>query len=117
MIKPHFFKLSSYTATTSGELKGLDALDAADFKGKHLLVVEDIYDTGNSMSKLLISLRAKEPATLKVAVALHKKVAVNLKHGYFADYIAFFIPEFFAIGFGLDYNQYLREIPHLCKIS
>ena len=60
---------------------------------------------------------AQQPKSLKVAIAFHKKVAVNLHYGYFADYIGFLIPDFFIIGFGMDYNEHFRDLPHICSIS
>jgi hypoxanthine phosphoribosyltransferase len=45
------------------------------------------------------------------------KMKVNLEIGYFADFIGFIIPTHFVIGFGLDYNEHFRELPHLCKIN
>jgi hypoxanthine-guanine phosphoribosyltransferase len=69
------------------------------------------------MKYLLKHLNDFEPASIKVAIAFHKKVEVNIHLNYFADYIGFLIPNYFVIGFGLDYNEKFRELPHLCKIN
>ena len=86
-------------------------------KGKNVLIVEDIYDTGHSMNSLLKHLLTLEPASVKVAIAFHKKVEVNIHLNYFANFTGFLIPNHFVIGFGLDYNEKFRELPHLCKIN
>ena len=62
-------------------------------------------------------LQAYNPASLKVSTLFHKKNLNNLKHNYFADYIGFVIPDVFVIGFGMDYNDYYRDLNHLCVIN
>lgn len=54
---------------------------------------------------------------MKVAINFHMKMPVNIQFDYFADYIGFLVPDVFVIGFGSDYNEELRELPHLCSIS
>ena len=81
------------------------------------MIVEDIYDSGNSLFVMNESLKALKPKRLSYAIAFHKKNPENLKYKFYADYIGFFIPDKFVIGYGLDYNQYFRELPHLCIIS
>ena len=76
--------------------------------------MEDMYDTGNSMIKLREKMEELKVASLQVAIAFHKKTQANVKHGYFADYIGFLVPDAFVIGYGLDYNEYFRELSHVC---
>lgn len=58
-----------------------------------------------------------KPASLKYAIAFHKKNHKNIHNNFFADYIGFFIPDVFVFGYGMDYNEYFREMSHLCVIS
>jgi hypoxanthine phosphoribosyltransferase len=104
-----FMKLSSYGAQkiSSGEVRELKHIDA-DIKGRHVIIVEDIVDTGLSMEFMLDSLAKEEPASMKVATLLHKfeatKVDVPL------DFIGFRIKNHFVVGYGLDYGQVGRNL-------
>jgi len=104
-----FMKLSSYGAKkiSSGEVKELKHIDA-DIKGRHVIVVEDIVDTGLSMEFILAQMVKDEPASIKVATLLHKfeatKVDVPL------DYVGFRIKNHFVVGYGLDYGQVGRNL-------
>lgn len=69
------------------------------------------------MMRMLESLRALEPAELKTATIFHKKNIKNLKHNYYADYVGFVVPDVFVIGYGMDFNELFREIPHLVVMS
>jgi hypoxanthine phosphoribosyltransferase len=62
-------------------------------------------------------LEAFGPASLKIATLFHKKNPKNLGHNYFADYVGFLIPDEFIIGYGMDYNEYYRDLNHLCVIN
>ncbi|MEM1127293.1 MAG: hypoxanthine phosphoribosyltransferase [Bacteroidota bacterium] len=105
-----FLKLSSYgdRKVSSGNVEELKSLDA-QIQGRHVLIVEDIVDTGLSMQYMMSRLAAAKPASLASAVLLHKpdaaKVEVQL------DYVAFSIPNLFVLGYGLDYGQLGRNLP------
>ena len=104
-----FLKLSSYGAQkiSSGEVKELKHIDA-DIKGRHVIVVEDIVDTGLSMEFILSRLAADEPASLKVATLLHKYEATKVEVPL--DYVGFRIKNHFVLGYGLDYGQVGRNL-------
>lgn len=104
-----FLKLSSYGASkiSSGSVKELKAVDA-DLKGRHVIVVEDIVDTGLSMQYLLERLAKEEPATLKTATLLHKFEATKVEVPL--DYVGFRIKNLFVVGYGLDYGQVGRNL-------
>ncbi len=107
-----FMKLSSYgdEKVSSGRVDELKRVDA-DLEGRHVIVVEDIVDTGLSMEYMLDRLREYKPASIRCAVLLHKYEATRADLDL--DYIAFKIPNLFVIGYGLDYGQLgrnLREI-------
>jgi hypoxanthine phosphoribosyltransferase len=82
-----------------------------------VIVVEDIFDSGSTIMKLRNTLLGFQLKSLKFAVLFHKKNHKNLKHNFFADYIGFYIPDVFVIGYGMDYNEYYRDLSHLCVIN
>jgi len=104
-----FLKLSSYGAekVSSGDVRELKRIDA-DIKGRHIIVVEDIVDTGHSMRFILDSLRQFEPESVGVATLLHKPEATTVPLDL--DYVGFEIPNKFVLGYGLDYGQLGRNL-------
>jgi len=88
-------------------------------EGKDVIVIEDTYDSGSSMSQLMTFLEQFNLNSLKVAVLFWKQNIKNLKYSenFLANYIGFVIPDFFVIGAGLDYNEMFRDLKHLCTIS
>ena len=107
-----FMWISSYSGTqSSGMLVRQDV--TADIKGRHVLILEDIFDTGNSLSFTVEHLMSKEPASLKICTLLDKperrKPGVTLQ----ADYTGFVIPNAFVVGYGLDYNEKYRNLPYV----
>ena len=107
-----FMAVSSYGATTksSGVVKIVKDLDET-VKGKDVLVVEDIVDSGRTLSYLLEMLKSREPASLRLCTLLDKPdrrvVPVNV------DYTGFQIPDEFVVGYGLDYAQRYRNLPYI----
>ncbi len=107
-----FMKLSSYgdEKVSSGKVDELKRVDA-DLEGRHVIIVEDIVDTGLSMAYILEQMAALEPASLSVAVLLHKHEATKAQLDL--DYVAFKIPNLFVIGYGLDYGQLARNLKEI----
>ena len=108
-----FMWISSYKGTSStGKMLVRQDL-SADIKGRHVLILEDIYDTGNSLDFTVKHLMEKEPASLKICTLLDKpdgrKPGITLK----ADYTGFTIPNAFVVGYGLDYNEKYRNLPYV----
>lgn len=106
-----FMWLSSYSGTNSTGNMLVRQDITADIKGRHVLILEDIYDTGNSLDFTVRHLLEKEPASLKICTLLDKperrKPGITLK----ADYVGFTIPNAFVVGYGLDYNEKYRNLP------
>jgi hypoxanthine phosphoribosyltransferase len=103
--------VSSYAGTlSSGEVRLTKDLDHS-IEGRHVLVVEDIIDTGLTLSYVLRNLRQRAPASLKVVTFLDKPEGRGTQIE--ADYIGFTIPDEFVIGYGLDWNQRYRNLPYV----
>jgi hypoxanthine phosphoribosyltransferase len=109
-----FVKVSSYEGTAStGEVKTQIGLKE-DIKGRTIVIVEDIIDTGNTVAKLLPILESQQPASIKIATLLFKPAA--FKRDYKIDYTGMEIPNDFVVGYGLDYNGLGRNLPEIYKI-
>lgn len=107
-----FWKLSSYGAekVSSGRVHELKKIDA-DLEGRHIIIVEDIVDTGLSMQYILDRMQEHNPASIKAATLLHKHEATRVSVQL--DYVGFPIPHLFVIGYGLDYGQQGRNLPEI----
>ncbi|MEW6723904.1 MAG: hypoxanthine phosphoribosyltransferase [Bacillota bacterium] len=107
-----FMAVSSYGASTksSGVVRILKDLDES-IEGKHVIIVEDIVDTGLTLNYLRETLKGRNPASLKICAFLDKpsrrKVEVPV------DYIGYEVPDEFVVGYGLDYQQLYRNIPYI----
>lgn len=104
-----FLKLSSYGAAkiSSGRVHELKSLDA-EVEGRHIILVEDIVDTGLSMQFLVNKLGEMNPASLRTATLLHKVDATRIPIEL--DYVGFEIDNLFVVGYGLDYAQVGRQL-------
>jgi hypoxanthine phosphoribosyltransferase len=119
-LVPHcrfdFIALRSYGASTqsSGSVHLVKDADA-DIAGRHVLVVEDILDTGNTLAWLLPHLAERGPASVRVAVLLDKpsRRVQNVQ----ADYVAFTISDRFVVGYGLDYGEKYRNLADICVLG
>jgi hypoxanthine phosphoribosyltransferase len=111
-----FMAVSSYAkgTTSSGEVRMLKDLDLA-LEGKDVLIVEDIVDTGLTLTYLQDILRARGPRTLRTACLLSKpsrrQVPVRV------DYVGFTIEDKFVVGYGLDYAEQYRNLPHIAVLG
>ena len=104
-----FFKLSSYgdEKISTGKVKLLKELNA-DISDRHIVIVEDIVDSGLSIKYIEELISSYNPASMKVVTLLHKPS--SLKYNVKIDYIGFEIPDKFVIGYGLDYAQKYRNL-------
>ena len=106
-----FMWISSYAGTNSTGTMQVKRDVSVDIKGRHVLILEDIYDTGNSLDYTYKHLLSKEPASLKICTLLDKperrKPGITLK----PEYVGFEIPNAFVVGYGLDFNEQYRNLP------
>ena len=110
-----FVKLASYQGTAStGNVEQIVGL-RQDVRGRHVIVLEDIVDTGKTISHLVESLRALEPASIEIASMFFKPE--SYRGSVPVKYSALQIPEDFIVGYGLDYDQLGRNLPDIYKIA
>lgn len=115
-VQLDFMRCSSYgnESVSSGNIEVLLDIDEK-LDGKHILVIEDIVDTGRTLSYLLENLRSRNPESIKLCTLLDKpdrRVAqVDV------DYVGFVIPDEFVVGYGLDYAQDYRNLPYIGKVE
>jgi len=109
-----FIKLASYKGIkSSGQVITAIGLDV-DLVGREIIVIEDIVDTGNTLSKFLPQLHHHHPASLKIAALLHKPEA--MVHPITIDYLGFSVPNKFLLGYGLDYDGLGRNIKEIYQL-
>ena len=115
-LEVEFIRLSSYGSgkRTSGKVKVAEGL-RSPIKGREVLIIEDIVDTGLTTTFLLDYLRKKNPTSLKLCTLTDKpsrrQVPVNI------DYLGFTVPNKFLAGYGLDYNEEFRNLPDICFVE
>ena len=106
-----FMAVSSYAGTTStGAVKILKDLKS-DIEGRHLILVEDILDSGVTLNYLKNYLMVRKPASITVATLMDKPA--RRKADIYADYSCFEVPDEFVVGYGLDYNERYRNLPYI----
>ena len=107
-----FMSVSSYGSQTrsSGNVRIIKDLDTP-IEGKHVLVVEDIIDTGRTLAYLLDNLQQRNPKSLKLCTLLDKPEERVTEVD--VDYVGFQIPDKFVVGYGLDYDQHYRNLPYI----
>jgi hypoxanthine phosphoribosyltransferase len=110
-----FVKVSSYQGmNTSGRVDEVIGLNTS-IKNKHVIILEDIVDTGITMDKVFTLLSAEHPASIKITTLLYKPEAFKGKH--VPDFVGFSIPNSFVVGYGLDYNEHGRNTEHIYQLK
>lgn len=110
-----FMAISSYGSSTesSGVVRILKDLDHA-IEGRHVLVVEDIVDTGLTLRYIVENLRDRGPASVRICALLHKRKARETAPPI--EYVGFEIPDQFVVGYGLDYSEIYRNLPFVAVL-
>ena len=109
-----FIKLASYKGTKStGNVITSIGLDEP-LKGRHVIIIEDIVDTGKTLHAFLPQLINQQPASLKIAVLLHKPDA--MEYPLTIDYLGFIVPNIFLLGYGLDYDGLGRNLKEIYQL-
>jgi hypoxanthine phosphoribosyltransferase len=115
-LEVEFIRLSSYSAgkETSGKVRVVQGLKTP-IEGRDVLVVEDIVDTGITISFLLNYLKRKRPASVKLCALTDKPSRRRLPVAI--DYLGFTVPDKFIVGYGLDFNEKFRHLPDICFVE
>ena len=115
-LQVDFLVASSYGDSTvsSGNVRLLYDPET-ELEGKHILLVEDIVDTGRTLSRLMDLLQARKPRSLEICALLHKNVASELR--YPTRFIGFDAPNEFLVGYGLDHAENFRHIPYIASLQ
>jgi hypoxanthine phosphoribosyltransferase len=111
-----FLVVSSYGAGTvsSGNVRLLYDPET-DLEGKHVLLVEDIVDSGRTLARLVDLLRSRRPRSLEICSLLHKHIATELD--YPVKYVGFDAPKEFLVGYGLDHAEQFRHLPYIASLA
>ncbi|MGM9549314.1 MAG: hypoxanthine phosphoribosyltransferase [Faecousia sp.] len=108
-----FMWISSYAGTDSTGKMEVKRDVSVDIRGRHVLILEDIYDTGSSLDFTYRHLLSRQPASLRICTLLDKperrRPGITLK----PDYVGFTIPNAFVVGYGLDFNEHYRNLPYV----
>jgi hypoxanthine phosphoribosyltransferase len=115
-LQVDFLVASSYGDNTfsSGSVRLLYDPET-ELEGKHILLVEDIVDTGRTLSRLMDLLKARNPRSLEICALLHKHIARELK--YPVKLMGFDAPNEFLVGYGLDHAENFRHIPYIASLQ
>ncbi len=106
-----FMSVSSYRGTTSTGAVKINKDLNEDIEGRHLILVEDILDSGITLNYLKNYLSVRRPASIRVATLMDKPA--RRKADIYADYSCFEVPDAFVVGYGLDYNENYRNLPYI----
>jgi hypoxanthine phosphoribosyltransferase len=111
MSRISFVKLASYQGTkTTGSVKELIGWNE-DIKGKEIVIVEDVVDTGHTLDRIIDELRIRKAGKVRIAALLYKPNSFLYKDNIKLDYVGFEIDNNFVVGYGLDYDGYGRNLP------
>ena len=111
-----FLVASSYgDATVSSGLVRLLYDPETELEGKHILLVEDIVDSGRTLHRLVELLRERRPQSLELCALLHKHIATHLEHP--VRFVGFDAPEEFLVGYGLDHAEHFRHVPYVASLQ
>ena len=115
-LQVDFLVASSYgESTVSSGLVRLLYDPETELEGKHILLVEDIVDTGRTLSRLMDLLQARKPRSVEICALLHKHVATELR--YPTRFIGFDAPNEFLVGYGLDHAENFRHLPYIASLQ
>ena len=106
-----FMAVSSYSGTTSTGAVSIDKDLSQPIEGRHIIIVEDILDSGVTLNYLKNYLLFRKPASVTIATLMDKPS--RRRADIYADYSCFEVPDAFVVGYGLDYNQRYRNLPYI----
>lgn len=107
-----FLQISSYQGTQSKHMELKKAL-CSDITGRHVVILEDIFDTGHSLEYTYDYICRQAPASVKIVTLLDKPARRDPKVTLQADLVGFTVPNEFVVGYGMDYNEHFRNLPYI----
>ena len=110
-----FMSVSSYSGTSSTGAVKINKDLNQDIEGRHLILVEDILDSGVTLNYLKTYLQVRKPASVHIVTLMDKPA--HRKAPVYADYACFDVPDAFVVGYGLDYNERYRNLPYIGILS
>ena len=110
-----FVKLSSYTGTQSSGIVTTSIGMDVSIKDRDVIILEDIVDTGKTLTTFIEELKKEEPSSIRICALLHKQEATT--HPIHIDYLGFTIPNLFVVGYGLDYNGFGRNMKDIHQLQ
>ncbi|MDB4907490.1 MAG: hpt [Gemmatimonadetes bacterium] len=115
-LQVDFLVASSYgDAMESSGLVRLLYDPETELEGKHILLVEDIVDSGRTLNRLMELLQARNPRSLEICALLHKHIATELQHP--VKFVGFDAPHEFLVGYGLDHAENFRHVPYIASLQ
>ena len=108
-----FMSIASYSGTNSTGRTEIRKDLSVDIKGRHVVILEDIFDTGTSLSFTVNHLLNKQPASLAVCTFLDKPERRKPGVTLVPEYVGYTVPNEFVVGYGLDYNEHYRNLPYV----
>ena len=108
-----FMSIASYSGTSSTGRTEIRKDVSVDLQGRHVVILEDIFDTGTSLTFTVNHILNKKPASLKVCSFLDKPERRKPGVELVPDYVGYTIPNEFVVGYGLDYNEHYRNLPYI----
>ena len=108
-----FMSISSYSGTNSTGRTEIRKDVSVNIEGRHVVILEDIFDTGTSLTFTVNHLLNKKPASLKVCTFLDKPERRKPGVTLVPEYVGYTIPNEFVVGYGLDYNEHYRNLPYI----
>ena len=109
-----YIRARSYVNDSQEEVT-VEGLESLNLRGRHVIIVEDMVDRGNTLLKLSEIIRAKEPASLRIAVLAYKRNPVNTF--IVPDFIGFSLPNKWIVGYNIDYNGHFRDLSHISVVN
>lgn len=114
-VRISLIRASSYRGTTSSGQLHIQEIEKLDIQDRDVLLIDDIFDTGKTLQEVSDRLRELQPKSLKTAVFLNKEGASQVRIK--PDYNVFHIPNEFVVGYGLDYDDYYRNLPYVAVLE
>ena len=108
-----FMSISSYSGANSTGRTEIRKDVSVDIKGRHVVILEDIFDTGTSLTYTVNHLLNKQPASLKICTFLDKPERRREGITLVPDYVGYTVPNEFVVGYGLDFNEHFRNLPYV----